>query len=102
MNLLHISLLQAAGQQGGGLLSMGMLALIVIIFYFFMIRPQNKRQKQIKAYQDNLKVGDEVVTTAGIHGTVKRVNETENTVVVNVATGTDICFDKAAIMPNQK
>jgi preprotein translocase subunit YajC len=86
-------LLQAAG---GGipwqqLLTFG---LIAIVFYFFMIRPQVKKQKDQKKYVTELKKGDKVVTTAGIHGRIIDLNET--TFLVEVDNG-KIRFDKSAI-----
>ena len=47
-----------------------MLVLIMVIIYFFMIRPQTKRQKELKKFRENLKVGDKVVTIGGIHGKI--------------------------------
>ncbi|RCH54030.1 preprotein translocase subunit YajC [Mucilaginibacter hurinus] len=72
-----------------------MLILIVVVFYFFMIRPQMKKQKDQKKYVDELKKGDKVVTTAGIHGKIADVADT--TILVEVDNGVKIRFDKAAI-----
>ena len=60
-------LLQAAS-GGFGTQQIIMFGLIAIVFYFFMIRPQVKKQKDQKKYVNELKKGDKVVTTAGIHG----------------------------------
>ncbi len=61
----------AAGAQGGGDWSfIIMMAVIFGIFYFLMIRPQQKKQKELKAMLDNLVYGDMVMTTGGIHGKV--------------------------------
>lgn len=68
--------------------------LIAVVFYFFMIRPQVKKQKDQKKYVNELKKGDKVVTTAGIHGRIIDVNET--TFLVEVDNG-KIRFDKSAI-----
>ena len=70
------------------------LGLIIIVFYFFMIRPQTKKQKDQKKYVNELKKGDKVVTTAGIHGRIADMNET--TFLVEVDNG-KIRFDKSAI-----
>lgn len=75
-----------------------MVALFAIV-YFFMIRPQNKKQKEIQNFRNALQVGQEVVTIGGIHGTVKSIDETANTVVLEVATGVKMRFEKSAIMP---
>ena len=79
-----------------------MLLMMVVLFaiiYFFMIRPQNKRQKMLDKYRNELQPGADVVTVGGIRGTVKRINQADGTIVVNVATGVDITFEKSAIMP---
>ncbi len=84
--------LQAAGAQGYGMLIP--MVLIIVVFYFFMIRPQVKKQKDQKKYVDELKKGDRVVTTAGIHGRIIDINEA--TFLVEVDNG-KIRFDKSAI-----
>ena len=71
-----------------------MLVMILVVFYFFMIRPQMKKQKELKKFRDNLSVGDKVVTIGGIHGKLLEVNE--STVLVN-SEGSKIRFDKSAI-----
>jgi preprotein translocase subunit YajC len=86
-------LLQAAG-GGLGMQQLVVFGLIAIVFYFFMIRPQVKKQKDQKKYVNELKKGDKVVTTAGIHGRIIDLNET--TFLVEVDNG-KIRFDKSAI-----
>ncbi|MDP4684471.1 MAG: preprotein translocase subunit YajC [Crocinitomicaceae bacterium] len=71
-----------------------MLVMILVVFYFFMIRPQMKKQKELKKFRENLSVGDKVVTIGGIHGKLLEVNE--STVLVN-SEGSKIRFDKSAI-----
>ena len=71
-----------------------MLVMILVVFYFFMIRPQMKKQKELKKFRENLSVGDKVVTIGGIHGKILEVNE--STVLVN-SEGSKIRFDKSAI-----
>jgi preprotein translocase subunit YajC len=68
--------------------------LIAVVFYFFMIRPQVKKQKDQKKYVNELKKGDKVVTTAGIHGRI--IDVTDTTFLVEVDNG-KIRFDKSAI-----
>jgi preprotein translocase subunit YajC len=88
-------LLQASA--GGGFGSYGSLVpmvLIIVVFYFFMIRPQVKKQKDQKKYVEELKKGDRVITTAGIHGRIIDLNDT--TFLVEVENG-KIRFDKSAI-----
>ena len=71
------------------------IVLIIVVFYFFMIRPQMKKAKDQKKFVDELKKGDKVVTTAGIHGKIVDMNYT--TFVLEVEGGTKIRFDKAAV-----
>lgn len=61
--------------DGGGM-QLVMLLLILGVFYFFMIRPQMKKQKELKKFRENLAVGDKVVTIGGIHGKVLEMTET--------------------------
>ncbi len=79
--------------SGQGLQSLLMLGLMVLIFYFFMIRPQMKKQKELKNFRENLKAGDKVVTIGGIHGKILEVSDT--TVLVQ-AEGTKLVFVKSA------
>lgn len=81
---------------------MGMILMMVVLFaivYFFMIRPQNKKQKEIQKFRNSLRIGDEVITIGGIHGTVKSIDDERSTVTLEVATGVKIVFAKDAINP---
>lgn len=69
--------------------------LIIVVFYFFMIRPQMKKAKDHKKFIDELKKGDKVITSAGIHGKIVDMNET--TFLIEVEGGTKIRFDKSAV-----
>ena len=89
-------LLQA---QGGGS-AMPMLLMMVAIFaimYFFMIRPQQKRQKAIQHFQNQLTEATQVVTGGGIYGTVKSVDLAKNTVEVKIARDVVITVDKSYV-----
>lgn len=70
--------------------------LIIAVFYFFMIRPQQKRQKELNNFRDALKKGDQIVTTGGIYGKVSEVKD--DVIVVEVAEGVKMRFDKSAIL----
>jgi len=72
-----------------------MMGLMVVMFYFLLIRPQQKQRKEAAARIAALQNSDKVVTTAGIHGIVHNVKD--HTVVVKVAEGTMMEFDKSAI-----
>lgn len=89
-------LLEAAAQaQGGMWTSLIMIVLIFVVMYFFMIRPNVKKQKEIKKFQDSLKNGDKVVTAGGIYGKVKDVKETE--VLLEISQGVCITVDKNSV-----
>ena len=89
-------LLQAGGAASGSNYGMFLpMILIIVVFYFFMIRPQVKKQKDQKKYVEELKKGDKVITTAGIHGRIADVSET--TFLVETEGGGKIRFDKSAI-----
>lgn len=68
---------------------------IIAVFYFFMIRPQQKKQKEQKELINNLKKGDQVVTIGGLHGKVSSVEET--TVTLDTDKGVKLTFEKTAI-----
>src|SRR5574344_865504 len=85
----------ATGLGGGGLTMMIPLILIVLIMYFFMIRPQNKKQKETEKMIAALKKGDKVVTIGGIHGVVSSTKE--QTVVVKVDDNTKLEINRSAV-----
>lgn len=95
--LLTTVLAQTAPAPQGGILGnpLIMMGLMIVMFYFLLIRPQQRQRKEQAARIAALQTGDKVITTAGIHGIVHNVRE--HTVVVKVAEGTMIEFDKAAI-----
>ena len=82
----------ASGSLIGSLLPF---LLIIVIFYLFLIRPQNKKQKETQKMLDALKKGDKVITIGGIHGTVSSVKE--NTVIVKVDDDCKLVFNRTAI-----
>lgn len=90
--------LAAAQPQGGGIQMIVMLVGLFAIVYFFMIRPQNKKQKEIQKFRNALEVGHDVITIGGIHGTIKRI-EDNDIITLSVSTGVEIKFDRSAIMP---
>ncbi len=86
-------LLQATG--GSGFIQPLFLVAMAVILYFFMIRPQQKRAADAKAFRQTLAKGSRIVTIGGLHGLV--VDLTEDTVVVEVDRGTKLRFDRSAI-----
>jgi len=83
---MNLVVLQAAG--GSALPSFAMLLLIVVVFYFFMIRPQMKRQKELRKFQESLSKGDRVVVAGGIFAKVVEVRS--DSVEVEIGNGTTI------------
>lgn len=71
-----------------------MLGLMVVVFYFFMIRPQMRKQKELKKFRENLQSGDNVVTIGGLHG---KILEIRDTTVLFQTEGSKMVVDKAAI-----
>ncbi|MEI7676311.1 MAG: preprotein translocase subunit YajC [Bacteroidales bacterium] len=94
MSLLSV-LLEGAATPGGGYQGIVMMVLIIAVFYFFMIRPQAKRQKEIVKAREAMKVGDKVVTSGGIHGKIKEIQD--GTMLVEIAPSVHIKVDKAAV-----
>jgi preprotein translocase subunit YajC len=86
--------LQAGGQNP--LMSFIPLLLIVVVFYFFMIRPQMKRQKELKNFRESLKKGDKVITSGGIYGRIVEMQDA--TVFIEIDTNVKIKVDKAALL----
>ena len=92
----NIFFLQAADiEDTSGMLNIAFLVAIFVIFYFFMIRPQNKKRKELQNMRESLKKGDSVVTIGGIHGKVADIKET--TIVLSVDANTKIKVDKSSI-----
>ena len=94
MNTLFI-VLQATG-AGQGLLGLWPMLLIIVVMWFFMIRPQMKRQKELKTFRDSLKKGDKIVTTGGIYGKVVEINDF--TILMEVEGGVKLKVDKSAVI----
>jgi preprotein translocase subunit YajC len=78
------------------------LALIFVVFYLFLIRPQQKKQKEREKVLDSLKRGDRVITIGGVHGTVAGIDSEKKTVLVQVADNLKIKFDRSAIATTEK
>lgn len=87
----------AQAAQGGGMSMILMLVAMFAIMWFFMIRPQQKRQKEIRNFQNALQEGQQVVTGGGIYGTVKRIDLTTGTVDLEIAKGVVIKVDKGSV-----
>jgi preprotein translocase subunit YajC len=88
-------LLQADAGQSGMIGNFILIGGIALIFYFFMIRPQQQKQKAQRNFIDTIKKGDMVVTIGGMHGKVVAIED--NSVVLDVDRGAKIKFDKSSI-----
>jgi preprotein translocase subunit YajC len=96
MQLLSIFLMADPSGKGGGTGTLIMMGGMIAVFYFFMIRPQAKKTKQQKELINNLQKGDKIVTIAGIHGVINKVNE-DGTINLEVSPGSYIKIEKSAI-----
>jgi preprotein translocase, YajC subunit len=99
MNIFYF--LQTQGQQptglfGGGTTTLIFMGMIILVFWMFFIRPQTKKQKQQKKFIEEMQKGTKVVTIAGIHGTVNKINE-DGTIQLEVSPGSYIKMEKASI-----
>ena len=84
----------AAG-EGSLLMTIVPFALIFIIFYFFLIRPQNKKQKEIQNFRKSLQLNQRVISAGGIYGVIKEIND--NDVLLEVDKNVKIRVDKNSI-----
>jgi preprotein translocase subunit YajC len=92
-------LLMAPPSGSGGAGNISTLIFFVAIFavmYFFMIRPQAKKAKDQKSFLENLQKGDKVVTVAGIHGRINRIND-NGTLEVQIDTNTNVIMERSGI-----
>lgn len=89
-------LLQAAPAGGGSMINLVLLGAMILVFWLFMIRPQAKKAKMAKKFQEEMQKGDKIVTIAGIHGTVNKVNE-DNTLMIETSPGSYLKIEKSAI-----
>ncbi len=95
-NLLNILLMTQPTEGQNPIMQFVPLVLIVVVFYFFMIRPQMKKQKDLKKFREDLKKGDKVVTTGGIYGKVLEIQE--RVIIMEVEGQNRLKIDKAAVV----
>lgn len=96
MQLLSIFLMMDPQGKGGSTSTLIMMGLMIVVFWMFMIRPQAKKAKKQKEYINNLQKGDKIVTIAGIHGTVNKVND-DGTLSLEISPGSYIKIERSAI-----
>ena len=98
MDMLLNSILLNTDAQGSGIMQIVMIVLLIAVFYFFMIRPQNKKQKEIKKFREGIQKCDKVITAGGIYGTIKEIKETH--FVLEIADNVKISIDKGSVYPS--
>lgn len=91
----QLSILLQAPTQSGGIPQIIMLVMVFVVFWFFMIRPQMKRQKEIKKFREAIKAGDKVVTAGGIYGKIKDIKD--NVVNLEIAENVRVRVDVASV-----
>jgi preprotein translocase subunit YajC len=96
MQLLSILLMMDPSGKGGSSTTLIMMGGMIVVFYFFMIRPQAKKAKKQKQFINDLQKGDKIVTIAGIHGTVNKVND-DGTLNLETSPGSYIKIERSSI-----
>lgn len=93
-----LSILLQAASSGSGLSSILMMVALIAIFYFFMIRPQSKRQKEIRKFREGLSAGDKIVTAGGLFGKIKEVKP--DSFIIEIAENTRVRIAKDSVYPS--
>jgi preprotein translocase subunit YajC len=96
MNIFYLLQAKAAQPGGFGNFQYIFLGLMILVFWLFFIRPQAKRAKNQKTFINDLQKGAKIVTIAGIHGTINKVND-DGTLSIEVSPGSYIKIEKSAI-----
>ncbi|MDR0415209.1 MAG: preprotein translocase subunit YajC [Prevotellaceae bacterium] len=98
MNFILLDEAATAAPQSplGGASTWIMLIAIFVVMYFFMIRPQQKRQKELRKFRESLQKGDKVVTVGGVYGTISEIKD--NYVIIEVDSNVRIRFDKSSVL----
>ena len=96
METLFVLLQKPAAQGANPLMTILMFALIIVVFYFFMIRPQMKRQKELRKFQEALKKGDKVIIAGGVYGKISEVKD--DYVMVEISDNINVKVAKSTII----
>lgn len=98
INFQSVLLMMPTGDKsgGGGGMSFLFIAAMLVIMWLFMIRPQSKKAKQQKEFNKSIQKGDRIVTIAGIHGRINRVND-DDTLQLEVSPGSYMTIERSAI-----
>ena len=92
-----LTILLQAAQGDGGLGMILMLVAMFAIMYFFMIRPQQKKQKEIQKFRNAIQRGQEIITAGGIYGVVREVDDVNSILIVEVANGVRLRVDRNSV-----
>ena len=93
-----LSILLQAASASNGTMSILMMVALIAIFYFFMIRPQSKRQKEIRKFRESLAAGDKIVTAGGLFGKIKEVKS--DSFIIEIAENTRVRIAKDSVYPS--
>lgn len=89
-------MLQGTAPAGGSMMPIFLMVGMFVVMYFFMIRPQAKKAKEQKKFADSLNSGEQIVTTAGIHGRINRAND-DGTIQIEISRGTFMTIERSAV-----
>lgn len=91
-------MIQTIAAQGGFDMTMILMwVMIGVIFWFFILRPQKKRQQEIQNFRNSIAIGSRVVTSGGIYGEVRAIEDADNILVIEVAKGVNIRVDRNSV-----
>ena len=98
-----MTIMLQAGKGGATGSGMGFWIMIIALFaimYFFMIRPQQKKQKETEKFRKSLQVGQDVITAGGIHGVIRQIDEVSNLITLEISKDVKVHVDRACIYAN--
>jgi preprotein translocase subunit YajC len=91
-------MIQTIAAQGGFDMTMILMWVVIgVIFWFFILRPQKKRQQEIQNFRNSIAIGSRVVTSGGIYGEVRAIEDADNILVIEVAKGVNIRVDRNSV-----
>lgn len=91
-------MIQTIAAQGGFDMTMILMWVVIgVIFWFFILRPQKKRQQEIQNFRNSIAIGSRVVTSGGIYGEVRGIEDVDNILVIEVAKGVNIRVDRNSV-----
>jgi preprotein translocase subunit YajC len=91
-------MIQTIAAQGGFDMTMILMWVVIgVIFWFFILRPQKKRQQEIQNFRNSITIGSRVVTSGGIYGEVRAIEDVDNILVIEIAKGVNIRVDRNSV-----